>query len=67
MQDRLAESLLAEDQRQYLVRSVLYDMWEELYEYISKKAAIDRKIWLKGLLQSHPPSVAVPNQHINTP
>ena len=36
-------------------RSVLYDMWEELYEYISKKAAIDRKIWLKGLLQSHPP------------
>lgn len=32
-------------------RSVLNDKWEELYKHISKKAAIDRKLWLKGLLQ----------------
>lgn len=32
-------------------RSILNENWEELYKYISKKAAIDRKLWLKGLLQ----------------
>lgn len=32
-------------------RSMLNEMWEDLYKYISKKAAIDRKLWLKGLLQ----------------
>lgn len=32
-------------------RSMLNEKWEELYKYISKKAAIDRKLWLKGLLQ----------------
>lgn len=32
-------------------RSMLRENWENLYKHISKKAAIDRKSWLKSLLQ----------------
>jgi len=35
-------------------RSMLNEMWADLYKYISKKAAIDRKLWLKSLIQKYP-------------
>lgn len=35
-------------------RSLLEEMWTDIYNYLSKKAAIDRKEWLKGILENHP-------------
>jgi hypothetical protein len=32
-------------------RPMLNDVWAELYKHISKKATIDRKLWLKDILQ----------------
>ncbi|HOI19822.1 MAG: hypothetical protein BWY74_01412 [Firmicutes bacterium ADurb.Bin419] len=42
-------------------RSMLYEMWEDLYKYISKRAAIDRKMWLTGLPKKA--STLVVDQH----
>jgi hypothetical protein len=33
-------------------RSMLNENWEDLYKNISKKAAIERRLWLKGLLKN---------------
>jgi hypothetical protein len=43
-------------------RSMLSEVWGDLYKYISKNAAIDRKLLLKGLIQKSSPVEVSENQ-----